>query len=142
MKKNAIYKSCLTKNRKVMYYTPVDYFEDELVTCMLGTLGFMLWPIMRITSKVQKKLARLIALLMQLKEPNTRRSIFKGQQRCNSIDFCTFFFWVKGKVVRKNASRMYLATYLSFQRNFVIDEYHKMAALEPFSCSVFFCGTH
>ena len=28
--------------------------------------------------------------------------------------------------------------YLSFQVNFVIDKYLKMAALEPFSCSVFF----
>ena len=33
---------------------------------------------------------------------------------------------------------MYLAMYLSFQRNFVIDKYLKMAALEPFSFSVFF----
>ena len=37
---------------------------------------------------------------------------------------------------------MYLAMYLSFQGNFVIDKYLKMAALEPFSCSVFFCGMH
>ena len=48
------------------------------------------------------------------------------------------FFWVEGKVVRKNAFTMYLAMYLSFQGNFVIDKYLKMAALEPFSCSVFF----
>ena len=33
---------------------------------------------------------------------------------------------------------MYLAMYLSFPGNFVIDKYVKMAALEPFSCSVFF----
>ena len=33
---------------------------------------------------------------------------------------------------------MYLAMYLSFQGNFVIDKYLKMAALEPFSYSVFF----
>ena len=32
---------------------------------------------------------------------------------------------------------MYLAMYLSFQGNFVINKYLKMAALEPFSCSVF-----
>ena len=71
-----------------------------------------------------------------------RRQVLKGQHQCNSIDFWTFFFWVKGKVVRKNALRIYLAMYLSFQGNFVIDKYLKMAALEPFSCSVFFCGTH
>ena len=40
------------------------------------------------------------------------------------------FFWVEGKVVRKNALRMYLAMYLSFQGNFGIDKYLKMAALE------------
>ena len=33
---------------------------------------------------------------------------------------------------------MYLAMYLSTQENFVIEKYLKMAALEPFSCSVFF----
>ena len=63
--------------------------------------------------------------------------IFKGQHQCNSIDFWSFF-WVEGKVVRKNALRIYL----SFQGNFVIDKYLKMAALELFSCSVFFCSTH
>ena len=66
---------------------------------------------------------------------------FKGQHQCKSIDFWTFFR-VEGKVVRKNALRMYLAMHLSFQGNFVTDKYLKMAALEPFSCSVFFCGTH
>ena len=35
---------------------------------------------------------------------------------------------------------MYLAMYLSFQGNFVIDKYLKMAALEPFSCSVVFAA--
>ena len=35
---------------------------------------------------------------------------------------------------------MYLAIYLSFQGNFVIDKYLKMATLEPFSCSVFFAA--
>ena len=33
---------------------------------------------------------------------------------------------------------MYLAMYLSIQGNFVIDKYLKMAALEPFFCSVIF----
>ena len=33
---------------------------------------------------------------------------------------------------------MYLAMYSSFQGNFVIDKYLKMAALEPFFCTVFF----
>ena len=64
-------------------------------------------------------------------------STFKGQHQCNSIEFWTFF-WVEGKVVRKNAFRMYLAMHLSLQGNFVIDKYLKMAALEPFFCSVFF----
>ena len=31
--------------------------------------------------------------------------------------------------------------YLNFQENFVIDKYLKMAALEPFSYSVFFFAT-
>ena len=35
----------------------------------------------------------------------------KGQHQCNSIDFWTFFLF-EGKVVRKNALRMYLAMYL------------------------------
>ena len=35
---------------------------------------------------------------------------------------------------------MYLAMYLSLQGNFVIDKYLKMAALEPFSCSVLFAA--
>ena len=35
---------------------------------------------------------------------------------------------------------MYLAMYLSFQENFVIDKYLKTA--EPLSCSVFVCDTH
>ena len=37
---------------------------------------------------------------------------------------------------------MYLAMYLSTQENFVIEKYLKMAALEPFSCSVFFFLQH
>ena len=60
----------------------------------------------------------------------------KGQHQCNSIDSWTFF-WVE---VRKYALKMYLAMYLSFQGNFVIDKYLKMAALEPFSCSVVFAA--
>ena len=36
---------------------------------------------------------------------------------------------------------MYLAMYLSFQRNFSIDKYRKMATLEPFSCSFFAART-
>ena len=42
------------------------------------------------------------------------------------------FFWVERKIVGKNALSMYLAMYLSFQGNVVIDKYFKMAALEPF----------
>ena len=72
---------------------------------------------------------------------NIREYILRGNTSVREWIFGHFFL-VEGKVVRKNALRMYLAMYLSFQGNFVIDKYLKMAALEPFSCSMFFCGTH